>query len=325
MHPRLNFLCAVVLTIFAAPASAQSPTRGEDFLLRATTHPIRFHLSLPPGYDAQSRKWPVLVCLAGADSDFQVHLDRYASVRGRVPFLVVAPCTVSSTNAIEGSHREFYRGLYSEKVLRDAERNRLAWDESGLLAILTDLRRDFGADDRVVITGFSGGGLLTYRMLLAHPDQLRVAVPVCANYFGDTGPTDPTPLSAREKALPVRIVVGEFDRRLGGGRSPERTPRSPWLLPALAAAVLGAAYLVLRRMKRAGSVRVWIAIVVAVSGVGATVLIKSRNNELIDPQTRAAVQQLEARGYTNVTVAVVPGMGHTLAPERVVEVFNDIP
>lgn len=150
-------------------------------------HPMQYFLALPRGYGKpqEDRRWPILVCIDGAARMFEQRVNDFRNARGDLPFILVAPCTFSNTNRIEGSHRERYLRLYSDEEIRQAETDRLSWDEAGLLAVLDDIRKEFGSEDRISLTGFSGGGLLTYRMLLRHPERVAAAVPVCANFFGD--------------------------------------------------------------------------------------------------------------------------------------------
>lgn len=273
---------------------------------------MRFYLSLPRGYKAKPpRRWPVLVCVSGADSVFQHRLDNYRNARGDMPFLVVSPCTFSNTNTLEGLHLELYRRLYTDAEIEQAERGRLEWDEAGLLAVLDDLSKDYGAEDRVFLTGFSGGGNLTYHMLIRHPERLAAAVPVCANYFGDAADLgEDRPLTAGEAALPVRLILSEFDTI-----DESALPGLPWLLGAVVGVSLGVGCIVWRRTGRLK----WILLVAATAGLVSVLLIVELGSG-IDPQSRAAVRRLRERGYTDVTVTTVPGMGHEPATERVVEI-----
>lgn len=62
-------------------------------------------------------------------------------------------------------------------------------------------------EERVVITGFSQGGMLAYAYAAAHPERVDGAVPISAALFEDFAPT-----AARARRMPrVRAVHGTDD------------------------------------------------------------------------------------------------------------------
>jgi poly(3-hydroxybutyrate) depolymerase len=197
---------------------AEARPRLEETALLATTsapalraargHPMRYWLSVPRGWRRAAGPWAVLVAVEGAGCNFEGMARGYVGARGARPLVVVTPCGTSNTNAIEGELRARYEGWYGKDELDRALRDRLAWDMAGLLAVLDDLKADVGAADRAAITGFSGGGLLTYAMLLGHPGRLRAAAPACGNFNG-RGPAAPPPPS--ELGLPVLLLTGADD------------------------------------------------------------------------------------------------------------------
>jgi hypothetical protein len=181
-------------------------------LRTAKEHPIKYFFSLPKGYrfDAD-RTWPVLVCVEGAGSNFQGIARGYVKRRGELPFIVVSPCTFANTNAIQGKMLERYKGWYSEDVIAEAGRDRFGWDEAGLLAILAEIQERFGAAPQVCITGFSGGGNLTYLMVFRHPDRVLAAVPACANFSRPGYRSLKGKFSAEDLNFPVHILTGAED------------------------------------------------------------------------------------------------------------------
>jgi dienelactone hydrolase len=66
----------------------------------------------------------------------------------------------------------------------------------------------YGGEEKIGITGFSGGGNLTYGMLALHPERIRFAVPACAN-FGGMGWRDAKPVE--DGGPPIKILTGEKD------------------------------------------------------------------------------------------------------------------
>jgi pimeloyl-ACP methyl ester carboxylesterase len=196
---------------------------------------------------------------------------------------VVVPWTRSNRNTLDNA-------LHRERNL-DA-------DAAGILAILDDLERRLGARPRVVLTGFSGGGQVVYRMTVRHPDRLVAAVPVCPNFnYLAHGYRE----RAGDGSLPVRIVTGEADPLatfcFGG-----------WRL------VVGVAALILLALWRW---RGWPLVVLVVALIA---------NHLagIEYQARTAESVLKGIGYDNVRRKVMAGRGHEPMPELVFEVERGV-
>lgn len=183
---------------------------GSVVLRQAKSHPMRYYLSLPKSYDPASKQpWPVLVAVDGAGSGFQGCAKGFAKARGDLPCLVVAPCGFANTNAIKGKQKEKYLRWYDEETLALAEKDRFEFDRAGLVAILDELREEFGAAPKVCITGFSGGGNLTYQMIFRHPERLAAAAPACANFTRPSYANLKVP--AEELGLPILILTGGKD------------------------------------------------------------------------------------------------------------------
>src|SRR5215472_17408796 len=90
---------AVLLALLTFPALAKP---ADPVVLRqARGHPIRYYLSLPQGRQTEPQL-PLLVCIAGADSDFRALVERFRKARGGRPFALVVPCTFSNTNGLRG-------------------------------------------------------------------------------------------------------------------------------------------------------------------------------------------------------------------------------
>jgi hypothetical protein len=280
---------------------------------------MRYFISLPEGYRPEGAgRWPVLICVTGCDCDFRGLLEKYRQARGGRPFLLVAPCTFSNTNAIEGWLWDHYRRLYPAEVIRQAERSQLDWDEAGLLAVIDDLQRLYGGEGRVYLTGFSGGGLLTYRMLVKHPARLAGAVAVCGNFFGESAAPGDGP-SQRDSGIPVRLLEGGLDPHgyyfLGG----HLLPPLPLLLGLAVAGGVAAGAFVWRRTGRARGV----VIVAALGTVLAGLAVVNRWVG-IDLQGRAAMRLLADLGYTDVRRDTIPTMGHEPAPEQVLRALPQL-
>lgn len=187
----------------------------DNVILRSSlTHPIKYYFSLPKDYKrAKDKKWPVLICIEGAVSDFKERATIYRDKRGKMPYILVCPCTFSNTNDIKSDVETLYkyRQHYSDNIINEADVKRLEWDEQGMLAIINELQTNYDAESRVYITGFSGGGNITYRMIFKHPNLLNGAVLACANFISHGYTEFKDKFSAETLNLPIHIITGEKD------------------------------------------------------------------------------------------------------------------
>lgn len=211
---------------------------GQLVLRKASTHDIKYYFSLPRGFRHDSGKsWPVLVCVDGAGSNFAGMGRGYLKSRGELPCLIVSPCTFGNTNAIQGKMRDKYRATYSDEVIDKALKNRIGFDEAGLLAILKDLQTRYAAEKRIYITGFSGGGNLTYLMMFKHPDLVNAAAPACANFFSRGYADMKGKFEPEDLAFPIHIFTGAKDphREFTHGKkgSPGIEPQTDWAVKML--------------------------------------------------------------------------------------------
>jgi len=185
---------------------------GSVVLRQAKSHAMRYYLSLPKSFDPASKEpWPVLVAVDGAGSGFQGCARGFAKARGDLPCLVVAPCGFANTNAIKGKQKEKYLKWYDEATIAAAEKDRFEFDRAGLVAVLDELREEFGAAPRVCITGFSGGGNLTYQMIFRHPERLLAAAPACANFTRPGYANLKGKVTGASLELPIQILTGGKD------------------------------------------------------------------------------------------------------------------
>jgi poly(3-hydroxybutyrate) depolymerase len=175
-------------------------------LIGGKDHPIVGWLSLPDGWK-KGKTFPVLVTVDGAGSNFLGAARGSAKRRGKRPWIVLAPCTLVNTNALAAKKYPWYDAALLERMGPDG-RARFAWDVAGLLALLDTVSERFGGEEKFAITGFSGGGNLTYGMTLLHPARIRFAMPACAN-FGGHGAADAA--KPENGGPPVFIYTGEKD------------------------------------------------------------------------------------------------------------------
>jgi len=177
--------------------------REDVVLVKHADHPMVGYLNLPKGW-RKGAEFPVLVAVDGAGSNFLGAARNFAKARGGRDFIVLAPCSLSNTNALEPAKYPFY----DAETLEAGNRDRIGFDVEGLKGLLEVAKERFGASDRFAITGFSGGGNLCYAMTALFPGRVLFSAPACANFAG-LGFRDANPVEGG--GPPVRIFTGEKD------------------------------------------------------------------------------------------------------------------
>lgn len=166
-------------------------------------------LRLPSGFTPR-KQWPVLICVDGAGSNFAGCHRNFSGKASR--YIVITPISFSNTNALSAAKYSCYPAELVSRLNTD-HGGRTAFDVETVLGALDDLATDCNARKGwVFITGFSGGGNLTWKMVFAHPDKLAAASPACANF--NTGLANPVSDAAARKALPVKAFQGDKDKYL---------------------------------------------------------------------------------------------------------------
>ena len=172
-------------------------------LRKAVNHELCYYVALPKNW-SDDRTWPVLVTCEGAGCNFAGNHKGFVSKRGDLPLIIVTPQIFSCTNALNPKKYE-----YPQSILDEYNTNRLGFDFPGLLSAMEDLRVMYNAQQKFAITGFSGGGYLTYYTTFRRPELLFGAFPCCANFLAahisDSYP-DKSGLG-----VPIRIFTGEKD------------------------------------------------------------------------------------------------------------------
>ncbi|MCA8947728.1 MAG: hypothetical protein KDB29_15945 [Planctomycetes bacterium] len=187
-----------VLTECVADLSVRNP-----LLMQCREHDMNYYISLPAGW-TKDKEWPIYVTQEGAGSNFQ-GMNRGAA-KGNKEFIVITCCTFSNTNSLDGQAKKY---PYTQEFLDKWAGNRLAFDEPGLLAVMKEVRELYNGTEKICITGYSGGGILTWHMVFKHPDKVIAAVPACANFAGAQEISDDT--EAKKKII-VHAYQGEKDQ-----------------------------------------------------------------------------------------------------------------
>jgi predicted esterase len=76
-------------------------------------------------------------------------------------------------------------------------------------------------DSRIIVTGFSEGGSVSFIAALRHPDVFRGAIPMCGEFVPEVSPV-PEKLGEGQRLPRMYIVTGEQDRDVATNRQAER-------------------------------------------------------------------------------------------------------
>ena len=203
----LNCLCWCLLA-----AGCMSDTFAQDSkslqLKTASTHPTQYYLSLPEGWSA-GKKWPVVVVIESADREFLQAATAFADARKQRPFILITPLVVTNGGA---GYRNVPTYHYSDSVWATIQNSGpFKFDMDGITAIIRDVAKQYGGEDRYFITGLEAGGHTVWGVLFNHPEAVRGAALICPNYLGRW--VDETHISnAGERGgLPIRNLVGTKD------------------------------------------------------------------------------------------------------------------
>ena len=176
-------------------------------LLGSDAHPLVGWLSLPKGW-AAGKSYPVLVDVDGAGCAFLGSCRTFTGLRGSRPVIVLAPVTFSNTNDLKPETYPFYPpSLVAEWDKKNGRRHE--FDGPGVDALLDVIRKRFGGEEKVFLTGFSGGGQYTYWKLFHDPAHVRGAAPACANFAG--AGLEGAPGAGPGGGPPVHLFTGEKD------------------------------------------------------------------------------------------------------------------
>ena len=177
-------------------------------LVGSDTHALVGWVSLPKGW-TKGKSYPVLVDVDGAGCNFLGSLRTFSGQRASRPVIVLAPVTFSNTNDLKPETYPCYpEPLVAEWHAKNGKRHE--FDGPGVDALLAVIRKRFGGEEKVFLTGFSGGGQYTYWKLFQQPGKVRGAAPACAN-FGGAG-LEGAPGAGADGGPPVHLFTGENDQ-----------------------------------------------------------------------------------------------------------------
>jgi predicted esterase len=176
-------------------------------LRKAVGHEMYYYIALPPKWSPDKR-WPVLLTVEGAGCGFAGNHKGFVNNRGSLPLIIVTMHTFSNTNALE---QDKYKYPAETLQANDPFDRRMEFDWSGFEAVHADIRTMFGAQEKVAVTGFSGGGNLTYYMALQQTARVFAAFPCCANFNSGLAQGAEAVPEDVAKGIEVIIFTGEKD------------------------------------------------------------------------------------------------------------------
>ena len=232
MLTRRSFLCGAGLvagfaasrSLYAQGTNAPQERRQEGGnapaapLQMASTHPMRYYLSLPKGWSAD-RAWPVLLAPSAHYGDRGKNLAMFAAERDRrkAELIIVQPVVI---NADRVEAMTEYRGAVAGAIkAADAatdgrdEVARARFDEQGIVAVLKDIRKLYHGEEKVYIAGFSSSTHVAYLMLMNHPELLKGVV-INSGGFAGRGVDEahlPFVNSPERAGIAIKCLVGEKD------------------------------------------------------------------------------------------------------------------
>ncbi len=208
----------------------EKAAQKDILLLGSTAQDLMAFVSLPRDWK-RGKSYPVLVGVEGAGCNFLGYLRGMTGARGSRSAIVVSPMTLSNTNDLQPARYP----AYPKALLERWNGNRIEFDGPGVEAVLAEVRRRFGGEEKVFVTGFSGGGNWCYYKLLHDPGGVRGAAPCCANFAG-YGAQD-APGAGPSGGPPVHIFTGEKDEHrdftFGKKDSPGIEPQTDRAVEAL--------------------------------------------------------------------------------------------
>ncbi len=232
-----------------AITSVVAPAATKDLLLLGSSHErLVAYVSLPRSWKA-GRTYPVLVGVDGAGSGFAGYAKASTTARGSRGVIGVYPMTFSNTNALVAAKYPHYAPSLLDEHAGIAAR--LKFDLAGVDAVLALVQEHLGGEEKVFLTGFSGGGQFTYLKLLQEPETVAGAVPCCGNFGG--GGVQGAPGAGRDGGPPVLLLTGKNDPHREFTRGDRNSPGIEPQTDAAEAALLKLGYRnVRRRMVEAG-------------------------------------------------------------------------
>jgi hypothetical protein len=222
----LTMLAVVCVLCGARQAQSGSPPEKAVtipdgvHLQTATTHPMKYYVSLPQDW-SRDKTWPVLVVPNAHYAATPKMIERFAPLRDarKSRLILVQPVVI---NADPVRNMQVYRGPVMDAIsAADAvpaaegrdEEARAKFDSEGILAVMRDVRERYHSQAQFYIAGFSASTHVAYMFLFAHPEVLKGVVINSGVYLGRGVDEDRIPLvnSPARTNLDVLFLIGVKD------------------------------------------------------------------------------------------------------------------
>jgi poly(3-hydroxybutyrate) depolymerase len=150
-----------------------------------------------------------------AERDFLQAVTAFAEARQQQPFILVAPLVVTNGGAGFRSVPTYH---YSDAVWdRIQTSGQFNFDMAGITAIMQDVVKQYGGEDKYFITGLEAAGHTIWGILFNHPEVVRGAAIVCPNYLGRWVDEAHISTAPERASLPIRNFVGTKDSMCAPG------------------------------------------------------------------------------------------------------------
>ena len=200
--------CTLVASVLASESQQQKAAPETPQLKTASSHQIQYYLSLPEGWVA-GKKYPVVVVIDSAERDFLQAATAFATARQQRPFILVTPRVVTNGGAGFRSVPTYH---YSDSVWATIQSSgQFKFDMDGITAIVRDVVKQHGGEDKYFVTGLEAGGHTVWGILFNHPEAVRGAVLICPNYLGRWVDEAHISSAAERARLPIRNFIGTRD------------------------------------------------------------------------------------------------------------------
>jgi hypothetical protein len=158
----------------------------------------------------------VVVVIDSADRDFLKAATAFAQARAARPFILITPLVVTNGGA---GYRSVPTYHYSDAVWdRIQTSGPFHFDSDGITAIMQDVTKQYGGEDKYFITGLEAAGHTVWGILFNHPEALRGAALVCPNYLGRWVDNEHISTAPERTNLPIRNFVGTNDTMCSPGQ-----------------------------------------------------------------------------------------------------------
>lgn len=151
----------------------------------------------------------MVVVIDSAERDFLQAATAFTHARQQRPFIIVTPFVVTNGGAgVRGVPAYHYSDQVWDRIQNAGP---FKFDMDGITAIMRDVVKDYGGEDKYFITGLEAAGHTIWGILFNHPEALRAAAIVCSNYAGRWIDEAHISSAPERSALPIRNFVGTND------------------------------------------------------------------------------------------------------------------